>query len=66
MKGPAAVRPTTDWGGGTWPVVIISTVSHPIETVPPLAAPYEGNADPTHLVACIVPEAQSALAVHHG
>jgi hypothetical protein len=31
-----------------------------------LAAPFEGDADPTHRVACIIPEAQAAMAVHHG
>jgi peptide/nickel transport system ATP-binding protein len=33
-------------------------------TVPPLAAPFQDASDPSHLVACIVPEAQSAT-VHH-
>jgi peptide/nickel transport system ATP-binding protein len=34
--------------------------------LPPLAAPLAGDADPTHVVACIVPEAQAAYgAVHH-
>ncbi|HEY1411213.1 MAG TPA: ABC transporter ATP-binding protein, partial [Rhodopila sp.] len=36
------------------------------QDVPPLAAPFDGDADPTHLVACIIPEAQVAIAVHHG
>jgi peptide/nickel transport system ATP-binding protein len=35
------------------------------DSVPRLAAPFVGAADQTHLVACIVPEAQSATAVHH-
>ena len=33
--------------------------------VPALAAPFDGRADPTHKVACLVPQAQSAAAVHH-
>ena len=35
------------------------------EKVPVLATPFDGDADPTHLVACDVPEAQAAMAVHH-
>jgi peptide/nickel transport system ATP-binding protein len=37
------------------------------ETVPPLAAPLDGDSDPAlpHLVACVVPEAQAAMGVHH-
>jgi peptide/nickel transport system ATP-binding protein len=33
--------------------------------VPALAEPFDGEIDPTHLVACDVPEAQSVMAVHH-
>ena len=36
------------------------------ETVPALTAPFDRASDPTHLVACLVPEAQAATAVHHG
>src|SRR3984885_2114858 len=36
------------------------------DAVPPLAAPFEPGTDPTHVVACIIPEAQAAMAVHHG
>jgi peptide/nickel transport system ATP-binding protein len=35
------------------------------EMVPALGGPFGGDADPTHLVACSIPEAQSATAVHH-
>ncbi len=31
------------------------------EQVPPLATPFEGDADPSHLAACIIPEAQAAV-----
>ena len=31
------------------------------EQVPPLATPFEGDADASHLVACIIPEAQAAV-----
>jgi peptide/nickel transport system ATP-binding protein len=33
--------------------------------VPMLSAPFDGDVDPTHLVACDVPEAQAAMAVQH-
>jgi hypothetical protein len=33
--------------------------------VPPLAIPFETRIDPTHLVACIIPEAQAAMATHN-
>jgi peptide/nickel transport system ATP-binding protein len=36
------------------------------ETLPPLAAPFDGDTDGSHVVACHIPEAQSATAVHHG
>ena len=36
------------------------------ESVPALTAPFDGTADLTHVVACLVPEAQAATAVHHG
>ena len=35
------------------------------EIAPALTAPFDGAADPTHLVACHIPEAQAAT-VHHG
>jgi hypothetical protein len=33
--------------------------------VPMLSAPFDGDVDPTHLVACDVPQAQAAMAVQH-
>jgi peptide/nickel transport system ATP-binding protein len=35
------------------------------ETLPPLVPPFDAATDTTHLVACHIPEAQSATAVHH-
>jgi peptide/nickel transport system ATP-binding protein len=35
------------------------------ETVPPLTAPFDHTADPAHVVACHIPEAQAAIGVHH-
>jgi peptide/nickel transport system ATP-binding protein len=36
------------------------------ERAPALTAPFDDATDPTHVVACHIPEAQAATAVHHG
>jgi peptide/nickel transport system ATP-binding protein len=35
------------------------------EDIPALSVPLDAGSDPSHVVACIVPEAQAAMGVHH-